>query len=63
MSEWFDSIPDYWLLVAAAVLFIIFAYCLGYCIGFKNGFDGEEKRKNECSKYYFTCHCRCVITH
>lgn len=42
--NWFDSIPDYWLLVAAGVLFIITAYCIGYCVGFKRGFDGEEDR-------------------
>ena len=40
-----DNISDYWLLVAAGIFFIIFAYCLGWCLGFKAGFDGEEKRK------------------
>ena len=42
--SWLDNISDYWLLVIAAIFFIIFAYCLGWCFGFKAGFDGEEDR-------------------
>ena len=42
--SWIDNISDYWLLVAAGVLCIMAAYCMGFCVGFKKGFDGEEDR-------------------